>query len=54
MLPEPTVPPPLMALLENLGMFTSPSPCTFTVLPTRPLAATGKHRVTGLLTATGR
>ena len=29
MLPDPTVPPSLMALLETLGMFTSPSLRTF-------------------------
>ena len=50
--PEPTVPPSLMALLEKLGTFTSPSRRTFAALLTGLVAATGKRTVTGMLTLT--
>ena len=53
MLPDPTVPPSLMALLEKLGTFTSPSLRTFAALVTGLVAATGKRTVTGMLTAAG-
>jgi hypothetical protein len=53
MLPEPTVPPSLMALLEKLGTFTSPSLRTFAALLTGLVAATGRRTVTGMLTAAG-
>ena len=43
MLPEPAVPPSLMALLEKLGRFTSPSRRTFATLVTGLVAATGKR-----------
>ena len=43
MLPDPTVPPSLMALLEKLGTFTSPSLRTFAALVTWLIAATGKR-----------
>ncbi len=42
MLPDPTVPPSLMGLLEKLGTFTSPSLRTFAALLTGMVAATGK------------
>ncbi|TJZ95204.1 IS701 family transposase [Actinacidiphila oryziradicis] len=53
MLPDPTVPPSLMALLERLGTFTAPSLRTFAALVTGLVAATGKRTVTGMLTAAG-
>ena len=53
MLPEPTVPPSLMALLKELGTFTSPSRRTFAALVTGLVAATGKRTVTGMLGAAG-
>jgi len=53
MLPDPTVPPSLMAVLEKLGTFTAPSLRTFAALVTGMIAATGKRTVTGMLTAAG-
>jgi hypothetical protein len=53
MLPDSTVPPSLMALLEKLGTFTAPSLRTFAALVTGLVAATGKRTVTGMLTAAG-
>ncbi len=53
MLPGPTVPPSLMALLAKLGTFTSPSLRTFAAFVTGLVAATGKRTVTGMLTAAG-
>jgi len=53
MLPDPTVPPSLMGLLEKLGTFTAPSRRTFAALVTGLVAASGKRTVTGMLTAAG-
>ncbi len=53
MLPEPAVPPSLMALLGKLGTFTSPGRRTFAALLTGLVAATGKRTVTGMLVAAG-
>src|SRR5882757_1663988 len=53
MLAEPTVPPSLLALLEMLGTFTSPSLRTFAALVTGMIATTGKRTVTGMLTGAG-
>ncbi|MEY9854481.1 hypothetical protein ABH935_000078 [Catenulispora sp. GAS73] len=53
MLPDSTVPPSLMALLEKMGTFTAPSLRTFALLVTGLVAATGKRTVTGMLTAAG-
>ena len=53
MLPEPTVPPSLMSLLEKVGTFTAPSLRTFAALVTGLVATTGNRTVTGMLTAAG-
>jgi SRSO17 transposase len=53
MLPEPAVLTSLMASLEKLGTFTSPSLRTFAALLTGLVAATGKRTVMGMLTAAG-
>ncbi len=53
MLPEPAVPPWLMALVSRLGAFTSSSLRAFVALLTGLGAASGKRTVTGVLTAAG-
>lgn len=54
MLPSPTLPASLSAVLENLRwVFTAPSFATFTALATGMIANTGTGTVTGMLTAAG-
>lgn len=48
MLPDPTVPPSLMSLLEKVGTFTAPSLRTFVAVVTGLVAATGKRTATGM------
>ena len=54
MLPDPTLPASLLAVLANLrGGFTTPSFATFVALATGLIANTGKGTVTGMLTGAG-
>ncbi|OAR21850.1 hypothetical protein A8W25_30940 [Streptomyces sp. ERV7] len=54
MLPAPTVPPSLLAVLAKLkGCFTTPTFQTFAVLVVGAIAQTGRRTVTGMLTAAG-
>jgi len=54
MLPDPTVPPSLSAVLENLRwVFTTPSFATLAALATGLIANTGVGTVTGMLTGAG-
>jgi hypothetical protein len=54
MLPNPTLPASLAAVLENLRwVFTAPTFATFTALVTGLVANTGSGTVTGMLTAAG-
>jgi len=53
MLPELTVPASLLAVLENLRIFTAPTYLTFTALVTGLVAQTGKGAVTGMPTGAG-
>ncbi|MBS2531613.1 transposase [Catenulispora sp. NF23] len=48
-----TVPASLLAVLENLRVFTAPSFATFTALVTGLVAQTGKGTVTGMLPGAG-
>jgi hypothetical protein len=54
MLPDPTLPASLAAVLQNLRwVFTAPSFATFAALATGLIANTGKGTVTGMLTGAG-
>jgi hypothetical protein len=53
MLPDLTVPTSLLAVLENLRVFTAPTYLTFTALVTGLIAQTGKGTVTGMLSGAG-
>ncbi len=54
MLPGPTLPASLLAVLENLRwVFTAPSYATFAALATGLIANTGMGTVTGMLTGAG-
>ena len=53
MLPDLTVPASLLAVLENLRIFTAPTFVTFTGLVTGLVAQTGKGTVTGMLSGAG-
>ena len=54
MLPDPTIPASLLAVLENLRwVFTAPSFATFAAMVTGLIAQTGKGTVTGMLTGAG-
>ncbi|MEV6956654.1 hypothetical protein [Streptomyces sp. NPDC051183] len=54
MLPDPTVPTSLLAVLELVrGNFTTPTFHTFVALVTGLIAQTGRCTVTGMLTARG-
>jgi hypothetical protein len=54
MLPDPTLPPSLLAVSENLRwVFTAPSFATFAALATGLIANTGVETVTGMLTGAG-
>jgi SRSO17 transposase len=54
MLPDPTVPASLLAVLEFMrGCFTAPSFRTFAALVTGLIAQTGRCTVTGMLSDTG-
>lgn len=54
MLPDPTLPATLLALLGNLRyVFTTPGFATFTALATGVIANTGAGTVTGMLTGAG-
>ena len=54
MLPDPTIPASLAAVLESLRwVFTAPSFATFAALVTGLIANTGKGTVTGMLTGAG-
>lgn len=54
MLPDPTVPASLLAVLELLrGCFTGPAIRTFASLVTGLIAQTGRSTVTGMLTGAG-
>jgi SRSO17 transposase len=54
MLPVPTLPMSLLAVLENLRwVFTAPSFATFTALATGLITNTGKGTVTGMFTGAG-
>ena len=53
MLPSPTVPASLLAVLQSLNIFTTPSFATFTALVTGLVANTGTGTVTGMLTGAG-
>lgn len=53
MLPDLAVPASLLAVLENLRVFTTPTFATFTALVTGLVAQTGKGTVAGMLTGAG-
>jgi hypothetical protein len=54
MLPDPTVPASLLAVLELLrGCFTGPTFRTFAALVTGLITQTGRCTVTGMLTGAG-
>src|SRR5215469_3847564 len=54
MLPEATVPPGLLSLLDGVrAVFTAPTFATFTSLVTGLLGATGSRTVTGMWSAAG-
>ena len=53
MLPSPTLPASLLAVLESLNIFTAPSFLTFTAMVTGLVANTGTGTVTRMLTGAG-
>ncbi len=53
MLDSPAVPASLMAVLEDLNVFTAPSFATFTAMVTGLVADTRARTVTGMLTGAG-